>query len=308
MPLDPPPPRRPTVVGLGEILWDVFPDGPRFGGAPANFACSAAELAGDAVHCVMAGSVGSDDLGRRALKSLTAHGVDIRCVSVQDRPTGQVLVTLDAAGQPGYEFAADTAWDNLVWSDYLRQLAESANAVCFGTLGQRSPPSRDVIQRFVRAMGPDCLRVLDVNLRPPFWSADVLQQSLPLASVLKLNDAELPIVAAVLGIRGSEREMLEQLQRLFELEVVALTRGPLGAVLLNREGEYSESPAEAVRIADTVGAGDAYTAALVIGLLNGRPLASINDWAVRVAAFVCSQPGATPRFPDSLRLSSDHSP
>ena len=139
------------MVGIGEILWDLFPTGPRFGGAPANFVCSIAELAGDRIDAAIASGVGRDDLGRRALESLHAHGVDTQCVAVSDRPTGQVHVTLDAAGHASYEFAADTAWDHFVWSEGLQQLAARADAVCFGTLGQRSDVSRGTILRFVRA-------------------------------------------------------------------------------------------------------------------------------------------------------------
>ena len=133
---------RPTVVGLGEILWDVFPDGAHFGGAPANFACSAAELRGDEIDVYIAGSVGHDNLGRRAIELLQAHGVNTSCVSSVDRPTGQVVVKLDEAGGASFEIAPDTAWDAVAWSDELQHLAARADAVCFGTLGQRSEVSR----------------------------------------------------------------------------------------------------------------------------------------------------------------------
>ncbi len=131
-------PKRRTIVGLGEVLWDVFPDGPRFGGAPANFACSVAELAGGNLDVFMVGAVGPDELGRRATLSLREHGVDTRHIATAEEPTGQVLVKPDAAGHPSYEIATDTAWDNIPWSDELRQLATRADAVCFGTLAQRS--------------------------------------------------------------------------------------------------------------------------------------------------------------------------
>ena len=196
---------RPTVIGIGEILWDVFPDGPRFGGAPANFACSVAELARDRIDVYMAGGVGADDLGRRAIEALHVHGVDTSGVASVDRPTGQVLVKLDAAGGAVYEFAADAAWDNVAWSDGLQHLTARAAAVCFSTLGQRSEISRQTIQRFVRATAAKCLRVLDINLRPPFWNEEIVMQSLQLANVLKVNDVELSILADDAGLerRGS---------------------------------------------------------------------------------------------------------
>lgn len=293
--------QRRIIVGLGEVLWDVFPDGPRFGGAPANFACSIAELAGDRVESAMASSVGIDELGNLALEELHGHGVDTRCVTQIHRPTGRVDVTLDASASASYVFAVDTAWDNLSWSIDLESLAARADAVCFGTLGQRSAASREVICRFLRATRPDCLRMFDINLRPPFWSEEVVLQSLELAGSLKLNDAELPVLAEMLGLHGGERAVLEQLPGLYPLELVALTRGAKGSLLLSRTGECSELPGNTTKVVDTVGAGDAFTAALVLGRLDQRSLAEINTWANRVAAYVCSQPGATPHFPGSLR-------
>ena len=233
---------RPTVIGIGEILWDVFPDGPRFGGAPANFACSVAELARDQIDVYMAGGVGADDLGRKAIEALHPHGVDTNCVAVVDRPTGQVVVKLDAAGRASYEFAADAAWDNLAWSDTLQQLAARADAVCFSTLGQRSEISRQTMQRFVRATPAKSLRVLDINLRPPFWNEAIVLQSLQLANVLKLNDAELSVLAGMLGWSGENHELLQQLMDRFSLQLVALTRGAAGALLLSESGEQSELP------------------------------------------------------------------
>ena len=291
---------RATVIGIGEILWDVFPDGPRFGGAPANFACSIAELARDRIDVYMAGGVGADDLGRRAIEALQLHGVDTSCVAVVDRPTGQVLVELDAVGQASYEFAADAAWDNVAWSDGLQQLATCADAVSFSTLGQRSEISRQTIQRFVRATPAKCLRVLDINLRPPFWNEEIVMQSLRLANVLKLNDAELSVLAEMLGWSGADHELLQQLVDRFSLQLAAVTRGAAGALLLRESGEQSDLPGQPTVVVDTVGAGDSFTAALVIGLLSGLPLATINAWGNRIAAFVSSQPGATPYIPDYL--------
>jgi fructokinase len=291
---------RTTVIGIGEILWDVFPDGPRFGGATANFACSVAELARDRIDVYAVGAVGGDDLGRRAVEALHAHGVDTSCVAVVDRPTGEVLVKLDAAGRASYEFAADVAWDNLALSRGLEQLAARADAVCFSTLGQRSEISRQTIQRFVQATPAKCLRVLDINLRPPFWNEPIVMQSLQAANVLKVNDAELSVLADMLGWSGTDHELLQQLIDKFSLQLVTLTRGAAGAVLLSESGERSDLPGQPTVVVDTVGAGDSFTAALVIGLLSGFPLATINAWGNRVAAFVSSQPGATPHFPDHL--------
>jgi fructokinase len=293
---------KPCIVGLGEVLWDVFPDGPRFGGAPANFACSAAEIAGDGADVFMVGAVGPDDLGRRAVDSLREHGVDTRYIAVAERPTGQVLVKFDASGHPGYEIATNTAWDNVPSSDALLLLAGRSDAVCFGTLAQRSDTTRRTIREFIEATPAACLRVLDINLRPPFWSESVVIESLHLANVLKLNDAELAALGDMLSWKGTDFELLRHLMDRFSLDLVALTRGADGALLVASSGETSDSHGQPTAVTDTVGAGDAFTAALVIGLLGGRPLARINAWANRVAAYVCSQPGATPKFPDELHV------
>jgi fructokinase len=289
---------RPVLIGVGEVLWDVYPDAAHFGGAPANFACHSASLGADAS---MVSAVGIDDLGDRALDSLRERGV--RCETVARDPahrTGQVMVTLDATGQASYEFAADVAWDHLAWSHQLASRANRSDAVCFGTLAQRSRISRATIRRFVSASPPDALRVFDVNLRQRFYDADVITDSLEIANVLKLNEDELPVVAKACGIDVTgARDALRQLIDRYELRIAALTRGANGALIVSRADE-SESPAEATRVVDTVGAGDAFTAALVVDLIRGLPLAEMNRHANAVAAFVCSQPGATTPLPRGL--------
>jgi fructokinase len=289
---------RCTIVGLGELLWDLFPDGPRFGGAPANFACHAAALGADAY---LVSSVGCDELGRNGLDALLAHGVHADYMDICDAaPTGTVEVTLDDAGKARFRFAADVAWDHLQWSDALEQLAGRSAAVCFGTLAQRSDVSRQTIRHFVRATPPAALRIFDINLRVPFYDDDTIRESLALANVLKLNDDELPIVASLCGMSGADGELLARLAERFELDVVALTRGPHGA-LLWRRGELSDAPGLPVVVRDTVGAGDAFTAALAIGLIRNDPLGVINQRACQVAAYVCSCSGATPPLPDEIR-------
>jgi fructokinase len=289
-----------SIVALGEILWDVFPDGPRFGGAPANFACHAAGLG---ARTAIVSAVGADDLGRAALEELSQRSIVIDGVqTIPDRPTGSVLVTVDATGKASFEFRQDIAWDHLSWNETLASLAAQASAVCFGTLAQRSPISSHTIQRFVKAAPPDCLRVFDVNLRPPFYDEGIIRNSLELAGVFKLNDDELPIIAKIYGLGGSECEIIGDLGRQCGLELVALTRGGRGALLWRNTGEFSDLPGIPTDVRDTVGAGDAFTAALTIGLLQGRSLDEINRYACRVAAYVCSQSGAAPRLPAELQL------
>lgn len=282
-----------TIVGLGEILWDIFPDGPRFGGAPANFACSAAGLARDDAEVFMVSNVGQDDLGRQAIESLKRHRVDTSYVASINWPTGKVLVKIDDAGQASYDFATDTAWDNLAWSAELMELATRTDAVCFGTLGQRSESSRKTIQQFVASTPKYALRVFDINLRPPFFSDPIILESLELANILKLNDEELPTLQALCGLSGSTTKMLAQLANRFDLRAVALTRGAEGALIMSSD-EVSEQPGVETQVVDTVGAGDAFTAAFILGLLDAEEFDTINQHACHVASFVCSQPGATP--------------
>ncbi len=293
--------KRSVLVGLGEVLWDVFPEGPKFGGAPANFACSSAELSGQSADVFMVSGVGNDDLGRRAISALRDHGVSAQHVAASKFATGRVDVKLDAAGIATYQFAEDVAWDHLTWTPSMATLAAECDVVCYGTLAQRTSVSRETVERFVWSTPRGALRVFDINLRTPYWSEEVILDSLKLANVLKLNDAELPTLAAMLGLHGSDIDQLQQLNRLCSLKLTALTRGSSGALLVSANGETSDLPAEPTTVVDTVGAGDAYTSAMVIGLLRKLPLGTINQWASRVAAYVCSQPGATPHLPESLR-------
>lgn len=290
---------RPVIVGLGEVLWDVYPDAARFGGAPANFASHAASLGAESW---LASSVGVDELGDRAIDTLRQHGVESACVARDAKhPTGRVDVTLDSLGRASYEFADNTAWDHIAWSDALDSLARRCDAVCFGTLAQRSSQSRDTIQRFVKTTPFSALRMFDVNLRKQFYDAAVIDQSLRLATALKLNEEELPIVAQLCGVNESNPSAaMRAMMNMYSLRLVALTRGPDGATLI-AGAEESTSPALTTTVVDTVGAGDAFTAGVVIDFLAGLPLADVNAHANAVASFVCSQPGAVAALPDYLR-------
>lgn len=283
---------RRTIIGIGEVLWDLLPGGAVCGGAPANFACHAAALGGAAA---VVSSVGDDPLGERAVATIAARGVDCRHIRRDGHhPTGTVDVAINAAGEATYTFAADTAWDHLAWDDALGPLAAAAAAVCFGTLGQRSPVSRDTIRRYVAATPRDALRVFDVNLRQDFHSPALIRESLAVASVLKLNEEELPVVAAACGIgHGDPVAALRELSARHCLRLAALTCGAAGSLLVAGD-EVSRRAAEPTVVVDTVGAGDAFTAAVVEGMLAARPLEEIHGRAGRLAAFVCSQPGAMP--------------
>ena len=293
-----PSPPPPCVIGLGETLWDVFPDGAVWGGAPGNVACHAAGLG---ANVFMVSGVGCDELGERGIAALESHGIDCRHVQRDPRhPTGTVTVALGPAGDASYVFASDTAWDHLGWEPSLGDLAARASAVCFGTLGQRAEESRRTIRRFLEAAG-QAVRVFDVNLRQAIYSPELIRESLALANVLKLNDDELPVVAAACGVSADDPvAVVRELAERHGLRLVALTRGVAGSLLV-ADGVVSTRPAEARTIVDTVGAGDAFTAAGVMGLLGGRPLDAMHDHAARLAAFVCGHRGATPRIPAELR-------
>jgi fructokinase len=285
------------IVAIGEVLWDLLPTGPQLGGAPANFAIHAHALGGD-VRLVS--RVGDDELGREVLADFRRRGMSTDTIEVDpERPTGTVAVTVGPDGQPAYRIVEDVAWDRIAADSKAAEAVLQADAVCFGSLAQRSATSRAAIDMILK-ISPLAFRVFDVNLRPPFIDAAVIEASLNLADALKLNDQELPILAKMFGLPDGERAGIEALARRFSLALVALTRGAAGSLLF-AVNEWSEHPGIPTKVVDTIGAGDAFTAALVVGRLSGRPLDEINRRANEVAAFVCSQPGATPELPDRLR-------
>ncbi|XZE45454.1 carbohydrate kinase family protein [Pirellulaceae bacterium SH467] len=289
-----------TIVGLGEVLWDVFPDGPRFGGAPANFASTCKQLAGERADAYVVSAVGRDALGDAALRELFRLSVHTELVQRSERETGQVLVELDSQGKASYRFIEHPAWDELAWTDAARKLAVQTDAVCFGTLAQRSQTSRHSIEQFLDHCPEKSWKVLDLNLRFPYFTEECIVASLKRANALKLNEDELPVVAELLQIKGNDREILGKLQAMFRYRFVALTRGAHGSAV--QADRWTEMPANPVAIKDTVGAGDAFTAALVLGALLQHPWDRVQSWATDVAGYVASQSGATPALPNELCL------
>jgi fructokinase len=288
------------VVGIGEVLWDLLPAGRQLGGAPANFAYHARALGADAR---LVTRIGEDALGREVLERFRALGLPTDTVAVDaGAPTGTVSVELGPGGQPRFTIHENVAWDRITADGAALAAAGAADAVCFGSLAQRAAPARHAIRTLVAATRPGALRIFDINLRPPFIDREVIEGSLALANVLKLNDQELPVLAEMFGLPGGVREQMAELARRYELSPVALTRGPSGSLLL-ADGRWSDHPGQPVEVlCDTVGAGDAFTAALAVGLLAGRTLDEINGHANDVAAFVCSRPGGTPPLPDALKV------
>lgn len=300
-----------TVVGLGELIWDLLPAGKQLGGATTNFAYIS-RLLGD--ESIVASRIGTDELGDEARARLARLGVSTAYLQ-RDRshPTGTVGVEVDAQGEASYAANEDSAWDYLEWTSSWEELAGRCDAVCFGTLSQRAAASRATIQRFLRTTQPGTLRIFDVNLRHSFFTAgrlsdftaELLSDSLRLASVAKLNNGELPRVAAMLGLNdggdGGERELAARLLQSFDLELVAVTRGARGSLLIS-EQEAVEHPGFEVAVADTIGAGDAFAAALAHYRLRRAPLETISAAANRLGAWVATQTGATPAIdPEEFR-------
>ena len=281
-----------TVVGLGEVLWDLLPGGRQLGGAPTNFAYITSVL-GDIG--IVASRLGKDDLGNEASQALKR--LDLPTAQIQldrEHPTGTVKVDVDAAGQPRLEITESVAWDYLEWTPEWRALAGQADAVCFGSLAQRSPRSRETIRQFLRAARQGATRVFDVNLRQTFFSADVLAESMKLTDVVKVNDDELPRVLSLLGIAyDGELASAQRLRSTYALKLVCVTRGARGSLLVNKDAIHEHS-GFSVRVADTVGAGDAFTAGLLHHYLRGASPATMNDAANRVGSWVASQVGGTP--------------
>ena len=287
------------VVGLGEVLWDLFPEGKQLGGAPANFAYIT-NLLGD--RGIVASRIGNDALGDEIQQRLRTLGLELSYLqSDSAHPTGTVRVRVDPEGQPKFEITELVAWDFLEWTPAWESLAQQADAVCFGSLAQRSPASRETIHKFLGAARQGAARIFDVNLRQAYYSAKVLSESLRLADIVKLNDEELPHVVELLGIpHHGEQSSAERLRFAYGLKLVCVTRGAQGSLLVS-ESERHEHPGVRVKVADTVGAGDAFTAGLVHHFLRGGSLAAMNEAANRLGAWVASRVGATPS-PDDAEL------
>lgn len=286
------------------MLWDLLPNSERLGGAPANFAVMAGRLGN---HAAILSRIGRDDFGRRAVGALDPLPADTSFLQVDPvHVTGRVTVTLNS-GQPEYVIHEPSAWDFLELSDEWVRLAERADAVCFGSLAQRALESRQTIQTLVAQTSSSCVRVFDANLRAPFFSGEVLQESLELATVVKLNDAEVPQLLAMLGMplegdAGAAQLRLGAERLLAEfptLHMVAVTRGAHGSLLVTRQ-EWNEHPGIAVQVADTIGAGDAFTAAMTHYLLRGASLAQLNQAGNRYGAWVASHVGAMPPLDPGL--------
>jgi fructokinase len=283
------------ILSIGEILWDLFPDGEKLGGAPANFACHAAIQ--DNNVCMLS-AVGRDAQGDEARRILDAYAIDCSLIqSIQSAPTGMVSVQVDAAGRPEFAIHDNSAWDQIAWSQELESCIDQFDAIYFGTLAQRSIVTRETIRKTAeRAKQKGVLRVFDVNLRSPFFNDTIIRESIEWSSILKLSDEELERVAVACNIpaQSNDESKLKHLLNQFELDLVAMTCGPDGAILVSKH-EMIDEPGIPTTVVDTVGAGDSFTAALVTGWLRGDSLASIARYACETASATCSHRGAVPQ-------------
>ena len=291
---------EPIIVGIGELLWDILPSGRHVGGAPANVAYYANCLGAKGI---IVSAVGADALGSKLLSHLAAISLLPKYVTVDEKhPTGTSSVFLNGQGKARYKIHPDAAWDFISPSADLQALSLKSHAVCFGTLAQRGRVSRETIRWFIDQTPDTALKVLDINLRSPYYSSEDLKRSLQMANVVKLNEEELTIVAQVLHLSGKEATLLKVLSAGYNLHLVALTKGEHGSILYS-QGKVSQHEGIRTNIVDTVGAGDAFVAAMIMGMLNGLNLDAINEYGNRVAGYVCSQAGATPTLRDDLHIS-----
>lgn len=292
---------KPIVVGMGEALWDVLPDGKKIGGAPANFAFHAGQAGMDSR---VVSAVGTDALGEEALATLEGKGLNIEAVARVDFPTGVVNVSLGEQGIPQYDICEGVAWDNIPFTPALANLASQTQAVCWGSLAQRNEVSRKTIFSFLDAMpsDEDRLKVFDINLRQQFYTLEIIEASCRRANVLKINDEELVLVSEMLRLgAGSPEVLCRSLMERYGLRILVLTCGANGSYVFTPvETSYRVTPK--VQVADTVGAGDSFTATLVGELLRNTPVGVAHEHAVEVAAYVCTQQGAMAEWPDSLRM------
>jgi fructokinase len=284
---------KPIVAGIGELLWDVLPTGKQVGGAPCNFAYHAMQAG---CESIVISAIGNDQPGDELLSSLAGLKLDCGFIQGNSFPTGTVTVTLNEKGQPQYVIHENVAWDNIELNQKTESKIKELDAVCFGSLGQRNPVSAATIQWVLSAVKPGCLKVFDINLRQHFFSPAIITKSLEFSDILKLNDEELPVLAGLFALTGEVKNQLMQLLNQFNLRCIVYTMGEKGSIILN-DNEFSFLESPKVVVADTVGAGDSFTAVLISGLLKGVPLNEVHETANRIAAYVCTQKGATPVIP-----------
>ena len=285
------------VVGLGEALWDVLPEGKKLGGAPANFAYHAGQFG---LETLAVSALGEDALAEETIDALKEHGLNYLMPRVQ-YPTGTVQVTLSGDGIPAYEIKENVAWDNIPFDDDIAEIARNCRAVCFGSLAQRNVVSRETIQKFLDATPADCLKIFDINLRQQFYTQEILRESFQRCNILKINDEELVLIGRMFGYPGLDIEnKCWLILGKYNLDMLVLTCGTNGSYVFT-PGHVSFQETPKVKVADTVGAGDSFTGSFIGSILQGKSVAVAHETAVKVSAYVCTQKGAMPVVPDELK-------
>lgn len=287
------------VVGLGEVLWDVLPEGKKLGGAPSNFAYHAGQFLG-MDNTIAVSALGEDKLGEETIKALEEHQLNCLLPRVP-YPTGTVQVQLDEQGIPTYDIKENVAWDNIPFTKEIEEVASSCRAVCFGSLAQRNVVSRETIHRFLDLTPKDCMKIFDINLRQNFYNKDILKESLQRCNVLKINDEELVLIGRMFGYPGLDIEnKCWLILGKYNLDMLVLTCGTNGSYVFT-PGQMSFQETPKVEVADTVGAGDSFTGSFCAAILSGKPVAEAHKLAVEVSAYVCTQNGAMPTLPETFK-------
>ena len=289
-----------VVAGIGELLWDIFKNKKKLGGAPANFAYHVSALGHNGI---IISRIGNDELGREVIDFLEKLNLDTGLIQVDNQmPTGIVVVEMDENNQPYYIIKEEVAWDFLEWSEKINDLLASVDAVCFGTLAQRNGAARKTILKFLKMVNNRAVKILDINLRQSFYSGQIIEESLKSADILKLNTGELEVLSSLFQInpKYSEKDLCRFLIDRYSLNLICLTKGEEGSLILN-DNSYCESPAFPYEVVDRVGAGDAFTAAMIIQYLKGSTLAEISEYANRLASWVTSNKGGTPVYDSAIK-------
>jgi fructokinase len=286
------------VVGLGEVLWDVLPEGKKLGGAPANFAYHAGQFLG-CDNTIAISALGEDKLADETVQALREHNLNDLLPRVP-YPTGTVQVQLDEQGIPTYDIKENVAWDNIPFDEDIQQIARNCRAVCFGSLAQRNVVSRETIHKFLDATPADCVKIFDINLRQQFYSQEIIKESLMRCNVLKINDEELVLIGRMFGYPGLDIEnKCWLILGKYNLDMLVLTCGTNGSYVFT-PGQMSFQETPKVEVADTVGAGDSFTGSFCAAILSGKSVSEAHKKAVQVSAYVCTQNGAMPTLPPEL--------
>lgn len=281
------------VVGVGELLWDILPEGKKLGGAPCNFVYHA-QMQG--AHGLILSAIGNDDPGREILEVLESKQLSAELIQITDKPTGTVDVLLNEKGIPEYTIHEQVAWDFITPNEATEKAVSQADIICFGSLAQRNPISQQTIGELLKGCKEGSLVVYDINLRQHYYNRDIIHQSLQSSNVLKLNEDELPVVKDLLGLFSEEEEVqIRELLEMYSLKLVALTKGSEGSLLMTpTDQSYIQTPE--VDVKDTVGAGDSFTAVMCMGFVKGQALHELHQAAVEISAFVCTRDGAMPDY------------